>query len=540
MQPNVPKPTRCAIYTRKSTDEGLERDFNSLDAQRECAEAYIKSQQQELWTAVPDKYDDGGFTGANIERPALRRLLADIEAGKIDCVVVYKVDRLSRSLLDFARIMEVFEKRNISFVSVTQQMNTTTPMGRLTLNVLFSFAQFEREVISERTRDKMVAARRKGKWTGGTPPLGYDADPATRKLVVNEIEAQQVRTIFQLFVKNQSLAETLKAIRKRGFRTKSWTTRDEKHRVGTPFNRPRLTHLLKNVLYIGQVTSAGSTYPGEQSAIVDPAVWQQANEILSERKRGSSGRERTRHSPLLEGRLTCAICEKSMTHGYTTKKGRRYRYYRCQTACKGGDDACAKQIISAAKIEHALLRKIDRLAGDPLWPKIKHALRLHPAEWSSLSAAFQHSVFDQFVESVRYSHATDDVLLTLRAVFVEPDQNPQVSITVYKDASGKRYRPAADAHQERLPAIALSMAMAIRFERMLEQGEFSNLTEIARHAGVSTSRVSQILRLRNLAPSIQEHLLAMTEESPNLSELAVRKIADKLDWSEQVRLFAAL
>lgn len=251
MQSSPPKPTRCAIYTRKSTDEGLERDFNSLNAQRECAEAYIKSQQQELWTAVLDKYDDGGFTGANIERPALRRLLADIEAGKIDCVVVYKVDRLSRSLLDFARIMEVFEKRNVSFVSVTQQMNTTTPMGRLTLNVLFSFAQFEREVISERTRDKMVAARRKGKWTGGTPPLGYDADPVTRKLVVNEVEAKQVKTIFKLFTETESLAETLKEIRERGLRTKSWTTRDEKQRVGTFFNRPSLTHLLKNVLYVG-------------------------------------------------------------------------------------------------------------------------------------------------------------------------------------------------------------------------------------------------------------------------------------------------
>ncbi len=540
MQPSSPKPTRCAIYTRKSTDEGLERDFNSLDAQRECAEAYIKSQQQELWTAVPDKYDDGGFTGANIERPALRRLLADIEAGKVDCVVVYKVDRLSRSLLDFARIMEVFEKRNISFVSVTQQMNTTTPMGRLTLNVLFSFAQFEREVISERTRDKMVAARRKGKWTGGTPPLGYDADPVTKKLVANEVEAKEVQTIFNLFIETESLAETLKAIRKRGLRTKSWTTRNDKQRVGTSFNRPSLTHLLKNVLYIGEVGSGGVTFPGEQSAIVNPAVWQQANKILNERKRGPSGRERTRHSPLLEGRLTCAICDKAMTHGYTTKGGRRYRYYRCQTACKGGGERCAKQIISAAKIEQALFREINQLGSDPLWPKIKHALRLHPAEWSSLPAAFQHNVLDQFVESVRYSHASDEVLLTLRAVFVELNLNPQVSILVYKDASGKRYRPAADAHQERLPAITLSIAMAIRFERMLEQGEFRNLTEIARHAGVSASRVSQILRLRNLAPPIQERLLRMTAESPYISELVVRRISDQLEWNKQAELFSKL
>src|SRR5713101_8350596 len=189
----VPKPVRCAIYTRKSTEEGLEQEFNSLDAQRECAEAYILSQRQEQWTVLSQRYDDGGFTGANIERPALQQLLQDIEAGAMDCVVVYKVDRLSRSLLDFARIMEVFDKRNVSFVSVTQPLNTTSPMGRLTLNVLLSFAQFEREIISERTRDKISAARRKGKWTGGFVPLGYEADPVSRRLVIHPTEAERVR-----------------------------------------------------------------------------------------------------------------------------------------------------------------------------------------------------------------------------------------------------------------------------------------------------------------------------------------------------------
>lgn len=209
MQPNTldsPEPVRCAIYTRKSTDDGLEQDFNSLDAQRECAEAYILSQRHERWTALDRQYDDGGFTGANIDRRALNQILADVEAGLPDCVVVYKVDQLS-SLLGFARIMEVFDRGNVSFVSLTQQLNITSPMGCLTLNVLLSFAQFEREVISERTRDKMVAARRKGKWTGGFPALGYDADPATRKVVVNEPEADQVRAIFTTFMRTRSLLE---------------------------------------------------------------------------------------------------------------------------------------------------------------------------------------------------------------------------------------------------------------------------------------------------------------------------------------------
>src|SRR5450755_3999070 len=195
--PEPPKqPLRCAIYTRKSTEEGLDQEFNSLDAQRECAEAYILSQRHESWVGLPKHYDDGGFTGANLDRPALRELLADIELGQLDCVVVYKVDRLSRSLLDFARLMEAFDKRKVTFVSVTQQLNSYSPMGRLTLNVLLSFAQFEREIISERTRDKQSAARRKGKWIGGYPVLGYDADPSTKRLVINPGEAEQVRGIF--------------------------------------------------------------------------------------------------------------------------------------------------------------------------------------------------------------------------------------------------------------------------------------------------------------------------------------------------------
>ncbi len=216
-QATAPKRMKCAIYTRKSTEDGLEQEFNSLDAQRESGEAYIKSQAQEGWDCVSDKYDDGGFTGGNMDRPALRRLIADIEAGKIDCVVVYKVDRLSRSLLDFARMLEIFERHHVAFVSVTQQFNTTTSMGRLMLNVLLSFAQFEREIISERTRDKIAAARRKGKWSGGMPLLGYDVDPRGSKLVVNEAEAARVRAIFELYLEHQSMIATIQELDRRLF-----------------------------------------------------------------------------------------------------------------------------------------------------------------------------------------------------------------------------------------------------------------------------------------------------------------------------------
>jgi DNA invertase Pin-like site-specific DNA recombinase len=273
------KAVRCAIYTRTSSEEGLSQEFNSLDAQRECGEAYIRSQRQAGWRLLPARYDDGGFTGANLERPALERLLADMRAGAIDCVVLYKVDRLSRSLFDFARLMQMFEEQGVSFVSVTQQFNSSTPMGRLTLHVLLSFAQFEREVVSERTRDKKGAARRKGKWMGGTPPLGYDVD-GQKRLQVNEAEAAQVREIFALFVSTGSLEETREEIARRGWRRKRWRTRQGTEKGGRAFDRGSLAGLLRNVAYRGQVQHKGKVYGGEQAAIVEAEMWKQAQEGL--------------------------------------------------------------------------------------------------------------------------------------------------------------------------------------------------------------------------------------------------------------------
>jgi site-specific DNA recombinase len=268
---------RCAVYTRKSTEEGLDQEFNSLHAQREAAEAYIKSQRHLGWTLLPDPYDDGGFTGGNIERPALKRLLEDIEARRVDCVMVYKVDRLSRSLLDFARLMDLFEQRSVSFVSVTQQFNTTTSLGRLTLNILLSFAQFERDIIGERTRDKMSAARRRGKWVGGTPVLGYDLDPRGGRLMVNEGEAGRVREIFRLYARYRSLAMLVAELHRRAWTTKSWTTKHGSAHAGSLFDKATLLRLLTNAIYIGKVEHKETMYPGEQPAIIEPELWEEIN-----------------------------------------------------------------------------------------------------------------------------------------------------------------------------------------------------------------------------------------------------------------------
>lgn len=271
---------RCAIYTRKSTEEGLAQEFNSLDAQRESAEAYILSQQQAGWTLLADRYDDGGYSGGTLERPGLQQLLADIEAGRIDCVVIYKVDRLSRSLLDFARLMGAFDQRGISLVSVTQQFNTTASLGRLTLNILLSFAQFERELIAERTRDKMSAARRKGKWVGGTPVLGYDVAPGGGKLVVNQQEARQVRAMFDLYLKHENPDPVLQHIHERQWTTKSWTTQSGGVHAGRMFTRHDLIRLLSNIIYTGKVRYQGQIYQGEHAPIVEVRAWQRAQEIL--------------------------------------------------------------------------------------------------------------------------------------------------------------------------------------------------------------------------------------------------------------------
>ena len=348
----------CAIYTRKSTNEGLDQDFNSLDAQRESAEADILSQRHEGWTCLGDRYDDGGFTGGNIQRPALERLWADIEAGRIDCVVVYKVDRLSRSLLDFARIMELFDRHQVSFVSVTQQFNTTSSMGRLTLNILLSFAQFEREIISERTKDKMSAARRKGKWVGGQLVLGYDLDPKGGRLIVNPDEAAQAREIYNLYLEHRGAIPVVQELGRRGWTTKRWITKKGRETGGKPFTKNALYRLLTNVVYVGKVRYEGTLYEGEHDAIVDADVWQQVQQTL--RRNGLAGGSgvRNKYGALLMGLLYCTPCGSGMAHAYTRKGRKRYRYYVCRNAQQRGWSGCPSKSLGAHDIESAVVEHI--------------------------------------------------------------------------------------------------------------------------------------------------------------------------------------
>ncbi|MCG3138803.1 MAG: hypothetical protein HJJLKODD_02672 [Phycisphaerae bacterium] len=429
-QARTGQPIRCAIYTRKSTEEGLEQEFNSLDAQREAAEAYIASQLHEGWVCLPDHYDDGGFTGANMERPALQRLFDNIQAAQIDCVVVYKVDRLSRSLMDFARMMEIFEKHRVSFVSVTQQFNTTHSMGRLTLNILLSFAQFEREIISERTRDKIAAARRKGKWSGGMPVLGYDVDPHNLKLVVNDAEAERVREIFNLYVEKQSLIQTAKLLNERGWTTKHWTTRKGTTRGGQPFDKQILHRLLTNVTYLGQVRYKDEIHKGEHEAIVDEPIWQSVQRMVQSNGRTGGMHLHNKYGALLKGLVYCKPCESMMGHSYTVKKGHRcYRYYVCYTAQKRGWHACPSKSLPAEEIERFVVEQIRTIGREPQVramtleqvreqqpqvskAEVDSALATFDPLWDTLSPREQSRVIRLLVKRVDYDGAKGKVAVT--------------------------------------------------------------------------------------------------------------------------------
>ena len=354
MSKPIARKVRCAIYTRKSSEEGLEQEFNSLDAQREACEAYVASQKSEGWTLHPDHYDDGGVSGGTLDRPALKRLLADIEEGRVDVVVVYKIDRLSRALMDFAKLVEVFDRNNVTFVSVTQSFNTTTSMGRLTLNILLSFAQFEREVIGERIRDKVAASRKRGMWMGGVVPLGYEVKD--RKLVINEPEAATVRMIFERFLKIGSATSLARSLAAEHVRS----------RRGKLIDKGFLYKMLINRVYIGDAVHKGTAYPGEHKAIISRELWDKAHSIMAASPRSRASNTRAQTPSLLKG-LLFGPTGGAMSPSHTRKGGRLYRYYVSQSVLKRGADACPVSRVPAAEIEAAV---VDQLRGMLRSPEI--------------------------------------------------------------------------------------------------------------------------------------------------------------------------
>jgi site-specific DNA recombinase len=356
---------RCASYERVSTEAQADKEFSSIDVQRQGCEAYASLHCDEGWTILPERFADPGFTGSNVKRPGLQRLLAAIERGDVDVVIVQRFDRISRSMLDFLQMLQFFKRHGVSFVSVSQRFDTSTPVGEMTLNILLSFAQFERQIIGERTRDKMRAARRRGKWTGGFVPLGYDAAPEGGKIVVNQDEAEQVRAIFDLYTEKMSLIAVAQELTRRGWRRKSWVTRDGKARTGREWNAVDLHRLLTDPLYIGRQKLGDETFDGEHDAIVTKKVFDQVQRILAENNRTSGASNRNRHGALLRGILRCAACDSSMSHAFTERRGKAFRYYRCINAIKNGKDACPTGSVPAVKIEAFVVEQIKKIGSDP-------------------------------------------------------------------------------------------------------------------------------------------------------------------------------
>lgn len=416
----VTRKYRCAVYTRKSSEEGLEQEFNSLDAQREACEAYVMSQRAEGWVLVPDRYDDGGISGATLERPALKRLLADIEHNKVDVVVVYKIDRLSRALMDFAKLVEVFDRNEVTFVSVTQSFNTTTSMGRLTLNILLSFAQFEREVIGERIRDKFAASRRKGMWMGGWTPLGYEIK--NRKLLINETEASLVRSIFIRFARGTPPQQLLEQLAKERVLNKQ----------GKPIEKGYLYRILNNRVYLGEAVHKGTSHPGEHEPIIPQNLWDQVHALIDKTPQTRAKRPLGRTPALLKG-LIFGPTGAAMTPAHTRKGGKLYRYYITMDVLRYGSSRCPIRRIPAAQIEAAVISQIQTMVRAPeivvaTWRAAKSAIKdlterqvrdeLHrfDAIWSELFPTEQTRLVQLLVERVDISASGADITLRLEGL----------------------------------------------------------------------------------------------------------------------------
>lgn len=568
---------RCAIYTRKSSDEGLEQKFNSLHAQREACEAYIASQRHEGWKALPSQYDDGGFSGGTMERPALQRLLTDIASGKVDIVVVYKIDRLTRSLFDFAKIVETFDAESVSFVSVTQQFNTTTSMGRLTLNVLLSFAQFEREVTSERIRDKIAASKRKGMWMGGAVPLGYDA--VDRKLRVNRQEAELVRQLYALYLKLRSVRALEEECDRQGFQTKARTYLDGRKVGGGAFSRGHLYRILANPLYIGRIPHGNRSYEGEHEAIVHRETWDKVQEQLVENAGRKRGRGNAAHPSLLAGLLFTGDGV-PLAPSHTVNHGRRYRYYVEQSQSEPqsrhgglpdgehnrGNDGRRTWRLPAHQIEQFVLQRLGGFLKDRA--AVLEALPIAPLSTDTVSAALDRaSALAGECHSAAPARQSEIVQKLMHRVEIEPDElrielkldclsthlsgdegNSELGagqskpLTINVPVKFRRRGVETKllvggkqvATQSPDPSLVKLLARAHAWFDMIVSGEVQSLNEIARMEGLDRSYVSRVTCLAFLVPDATKAILNGLHPPPLTAKaLTGSRSTIPLLWSDQ-------
>jgi site-specific DNA recombinase len=554
---------RCAIYTRKSTDEGLEQDFNSLHAQREACEAYIKSQRHEGWRAIPDAFDDGGFSGGTTKRPALSRLLDLVRSGHVDVIVVYKVDRLTRSLADFAKIVELLDAHKVSFVSVTQQFNTTSSMGRLTLNVLLSFAQFEREVGAERIRDKIAASKKRGIWMGGLVPLGYEV--RDRSLIVNEAEASQVRRIFSLYRKLGTVKQLKKELDRLGVVTKVRRTPNGLQIGGKPFFRGHLHELLTNPIYVGEIAHKGVTYPGKHTGIIDRGVWEAVQQQLKDHAVVRRSATNVKSQGLLSG-LVCDDAGEPLYTTYGRKNGRRLGYYVSKRIMVDGRDANGGWRIPARELEPAVTTAVGEFLMNGL--RVVEALGLAKAAPKLVKAAIdaasrvartlrgdmpdpERERFRSLIHEIsihpghfRIEIKVPDLHRVVLGSGPNDDVDPKGTITLEVPVELKRRgvmtklvirSSIADAKSPDQNLIGL-IARAHCWQDDLATGKMPSVREIARRDSLDEGDVSRFLPLAFLAPDIVEAILAGKQPVELTAEKLKRIGSLPYGWDDQRRL----
>jgi DNA invertase Pin-like site-specific DNA recombinase len=539
------RPIRCAIYTRKSTEEGLEQDYNSLHAQRDACAAYVMSQAGEGWTLLPDIYDDGGFSGGNMERPALKRLMADVEAGRIDVVVVYKVDRLTRALTDFSKIVEVLDRAGASFVSVTQAFNTTTSMGRLTLNVLLSFAQFEREVTGERIRDKIAASKKLGMWMGGAVPLGYD--PSGRTLTINEDEARTVRWVFERYLELGSTHRVVEELARARIVSKRTVSKAGTERGGIPIQRGPLFHMLKNRTYLGEIPHKDKSYPGQHPAIIDRDLFDKVQGLLGEndRKARAPGERRKPHkgAPLVGLIHDSAGNRMSPTTARQPNKP-EYRYY-ASTAVQLGepDKAGAVPRVSATLVEELIIERMRELkliadAPSPDWDGVRDLIHRVEVVADGLVVELDEPALERAVRDVtgssriavdRLERRGDRPTLIIKTRLV---RRGGARIAIGPDGLPAMKRVMID------PALSSALIRAEAWKRKILGGEVENLTVIARSEDVTLEYARRMIRPAYLAPDLKAAILDGRQPA-GLTLEAITKSEMPLDWSEQRRLYAS-
>jgi site-specific DNA recombinase len=513
MTAKAPKRVRCAVYTRVSTEYGLDQEFNSLDAQHEAAEAYVRSQAHDGWTLLRTRYDDGGYSGGSTDRPALQGLIADIRAKKIDIIVVYKVDRLTRSLADVAKLVELFDAHGVSFVSVTQQFNTTTSMGRLTLNVLLSFAQFEREVTSERIRDKIAASKRKGIWLGGNVPLGYES--RDKKLIIHEEEAERVRLIFQRYLALGSIGQLLPDLRGRGIVTRARSLSNGRTIGGIPFTRGPLAYLLRNRCYIGEVVHKGKAYPGDHVALLDRDLFEAVQRRLGE-QRAHHVTERTKSEALLLGRIFDDQGNR-MTPSHCRKAGTKYRYYTSAALTQGQpEQAGAITRVPASEIEAVVGAALRRhLGDDDTQEDTRQLIRAHvarvevrPAQLAitlansadALTAEKPGAPLDALNPLQDSSNQDgDDGATVLIVPWTKPPAKRRREVIMPEDQPSGRVRPIRSESRTRLIA---AIARGRLWLSQITSGAVGGVTEIALREDCSPRHVNMTISLAFLAPPL--------------------------------------